>query len=145
MWKMGWKNEMEGFLLSSFDPFALLPSSFHFIWFYFILFININKGMFLIRQQKIIFFIALFSYLISFEVLDRMTRTSPYIPYELGKYFLVLMGITGICFSGIRSKNGILMALLVTPAVFYDSSGKREFFDIINYYLAPLKSSLALT
>lgn len=80
----------------------------------------------------------LFSYLISFELLDRMAKTSPFIPYELGKYLLVLMGFLGLVAVGIRSQKGIIMALLVTPAVFYDFSNQRVIFDIINYYLGPL-------
>ncbi len=119
-------------------PFALIG------WFYFILITNINKGIFLLRQGKAIYFITLFSYLISFEVLDRMAKTSPYIPYELGKYMLVSMGILGIFNFGIRSKKGILMALLVTPALFYDLSKQRVLADIINYYLGPLAVGLGI-
>lgn len=119
-------------------PFALIG------WFYFIFFTNINKSLNLLRQKKAIFFITLFSYLISFEVLDRMAKTSPYVPYELGKYFLVLTGILGIVFLGIRSQKGIFMAVLVSPAVFYDFSHERQFFDIINYYLAPLAIGLGI-
>ena len=89
-------------------PFALIG------WFYFILIANINKGISLLRQGKAIFFIALFSYLISFEVLDRMAKTSPFIPYELGKYMLIVMGVVGIIFLGLRSQKGILMVMLIS-------------------------------
>ena len=119
-------------------PFALIG------WFYFILIANINKGISLLRQRKAIFFIALFSYLISFEVLDRMAKTSPFIPYELGKYLLVTMGILGITFFWIRSQKGIIMALIITPALFYDFSYQREIADIINYYLGPLAVGLGI-
>lgn len=119
-------------------PFALIG------WFYFIFFTNFFKANRLLQQKKPIFFLMFFSYLISFEILDRMAKTSPFIPYELGKYFLVLMGILGIVSLGIRSKKGLWMALLITPAIFYDFSEKRVFFDIINYYLAPLAVGLGI-
>lgn len=119
-------------------PFALIG------WFYFIFFTNFFKANRLLQQRKPAFFLMFFSYLISFEVLDRMAKTSPFIPYELGKYFLVLMGILGIAALGVRSYKGLWMAILVTPAVFYDFSGQRVYFDIINYYLAPLAVGLGI-
>ncbi len=89
-------------------------------------------------------FLTLFSYVISFELLDRMSKTSPFIPFELGKYFLVLIGILGILKLGIRSNRGLLMAFLVTPAVFYDLSNQTVYYDIINYYLGPLAVGLGI-
>ncbi len=86
----------------------------------------------------------LFSYLISYELLARMANTSPFIPYETGKYFLLLTGIVGLLAVGIRYPRGIWMALLVTPALFYDFSGQRTYLDIINNYLAPLSVGLGI-
>ena len=106
--------------------------------------VNLGKSFQLLRQKKSIFFITLFAYLISFEVLDRMAKTSPFIPYELGKYMLVLMGLFGITFFWIRSSIGMLMILLISPALFYDFSHQREFVDIINYYLGPLSVGLGI-
>jgi hypothetical protein len=120
-------------------PFALI------VWFYFIFATNFFKVNSLLQKKKPAFFLMFFSYLISFEVLDRMAKTSPFIPYELGKYLLVLMGILGIVSFGIRSQKGLWMAVLMTPALFYDFSGQRVFFDIINYYLAPLAVGLGIT
>ena len=119
-------------------PFALI------IWFYFIFATNFFKVYSLLQKKKPAFFLMFFSYLISFEVLDRMAKTSPFIPYELGKYFLVLMGILGVVSLGVRSQKGLWMALLMTPAVIYDFSGQRVFFDIINYYFAPLAVGLGI-
>jgi hypothetical protein len=114
------------------------------VWFYFILITNVGKVLSLLSQKRPTFFLMLFSYLISFEVLDRMAKTSPFIPYELGKYLLVLMGVVGIYFLGVRSQKGIWMVMLVTPALFYDFSGQRDQFDIINYYLGPLAVGLGI-
>jgi hypothetical protein len=113
-------------------------------WFYLILVTNFFKSYNLLGRNKPALFLILFSYLISFELLDRMSKTSPFIPFELGKYFLVLIGILGILKLGIRSNRGILMAFLVTPALFYDFSDQRVYYDIINYYLGPLAVGLGI-
>jgi hypothetical protein len=124
--------------LCTFTPFALIG------WFYLILFTNFFKSYNLLGRKKPALFLTLFSYLISFELLDRMAKTSPFIPYELSKYFLVLVGILGILKLGIRSNRGLLMAFLVTPAIFYDLSNQRVYYDIINYYLGPLSVGLSI-
>jgi hypothetical protein len=125
--------------LSTLTPFVLIG------WFYLILLTNFFKANSLLQMKKPAFFFMLFSYLISFELLDRMAKTSPFIPQELGKYFLVIMGLLGIVAVGVRYYNGILMALLITPAVFYDFSGFGQSHDIINSYLAPLAIALCTT
>ncbi len=115
------------------------------IWFYLIFVLNFGKSFRLLSSKNITFFLLLFSYLISFEVLDRMAKTSPYIPYELGKYMLVFMGIMGIYIYGIKSMRGFIMFLMILPALFYDFSGLRNNFDIINYLLGPLAIGLGIT
>lgn len=119
-------------------PFALIG------WFYLILFGNITKSLSGLSKGKLPFFLMLFSYLVSFEVLDRMAETSPYIPYELGKYLLLVMGVLGLSYVGVRSRNGIIMVLLIIPALFYDFSGQRKYYDIINYFLGPLAVGLGI-
>ncbi len=123
--------------VSTTSPFPLIA------WFYLVFILNIGR-LFFSSENKVIYFFYLFVYLISFELLVRMAKTSPFIPYELGKYLLVIMGIIGIGSVGIRSFKGVLMAALVTPAIFYDFSHQRVYFDLINYYLAPLSLGLGL-
>lgn len=108
------------------------------VWFYLIFITSIWKSYNLLGKKKPGLFLTLFSYLISFELLDRMSKTSPFIPFELSKYLLVFVGILGIVKLGVRSNRGLLMAFLVTPAAFYDFSNQTTYFDIINYYLGPL-------
>ena len=124
--------------ISTLIPFALIG------WFYLILFGNITKSLNGLSRRKLPFFLMLFGYLVSFEVLDRMAHTSPFIPYELGKYFLVLMGVTGIFLSGIRSKNGIFLAVIISLGLLYDFSNQIDKFDIINYWLGPLAVGLGI-
>jgi hypothetical protein len=124
--------------LCTLTPFALI------FWFYLIFVTNFFKANSLLQKRKPALFFMLFSYLISFELLDRMAKTSPYVPFEIGKYFLVLAGILGLFALGVRYRIGIWMAILVTPAVFYDFSGIRPNYDIINTYLAPLAVGLGI-
>jgi hypothetical protein len=125
--------------LCTLTPFVLI------IWFYLVLFTNFFKANSLLQNKKPAFFFMLFSYLISFELLDRMSKTSPYLPFEIGKYFLVFAGILGIWAFGVRYKVGIWMAILLTPAVFYDFSGQRLNSDIIFSYLGPLAVGLLIS
>ncbi len=124
--------------LCTLTPFVLIG------WFYYVFLSNVLKIFTALKSNKFFFFLSFFSYLISFEILDRMAKTSPFIPYELSKYLLVVMGLMGISQYGFRSIKGLLMLLLVTPAIFYDDSGRREYFDIINYYLGPVAVALGI-
>lgn len=120
-------------------PYALI------IWFYFIFVTNFNKALVSLNKKKVFFFLLLFFYLISFELLDRMAKTSPFLPYELGKYFLVILGLLGVLTLGAKNTKGILLVLLITPAVFYDLSGQVVGADIINTFLAPLSIGIGFT
>jgi hypothetical protein len=122
----------------TFTSFALI------VWFYFIFVTNFFKANSLLQNKKPAFFLMFFSYLISFEVLDRMAKTSPFIPYELGKYFLVLMGILGLISLGVRSQKGIWMLILLIPSLFISVSGERDMKDIISNVIAPLAIALGI-
>ena len=124
--------------LCTLTPFALIG------WLYLIFISNVGNTISYLSKNKPELFLSLFSYLISFEVLDRMAKTSPFVPYELSKYLLVLMGFLGVFYLGIRSQKGIWMIFFITPALFYDFSGDRIFSDFINYYLAPLSVGLGV-
>jgi hypothetical protein len=100
---------------SAASPFPLI------IYFYTFLFLS---GSLLFRNQKVDLPLTyIIVYLTSFELLARMARTSPFIPYELGKYLLMILLLLGI-FRG-RNKGiiGFIMVLLLLPALFYDFSG----------------------
>ncbi len=119
-------------------PFALV------VWFYFIFVTNFFKAISLLQKQKLAFFLMFFSYLISFELLDRMANTSPFIPYELGKYFLVVLGILGLNSMGLRSPRGIFMFLLLIPSLFLSVSNERDMKDIISNFIGPIAVSLGV-
>jgi hypothetical protein len=112
--------------LSTLTPFVLIG------WFYLILFTNFFKANSLLQKKKPAFFFMLFSYLISFELLDRMAKTSPYIPFELSKYLLIIMSVMGILVYGIREFKGLVLVVCILPAMFYDFSGQSTVFDIVS-------------
>jgi hypothetical protein len=119
-------------------PFALI------VWFYFIFATNFFKANSLLKKNKPAFFLMFFSYLISFEVLDRMARTSPFIPHELGKYFLVLMSVIGLIYFGVKSHKGIWMLLLLIPSLLFSESGERDMKDIVSNFIGPLAIALGI-
>jgi hypothetical protein len=123
---------------STLNPFALV------VWFYLILSINIIKSIDLLSKNNSALFLKLFSYLISFELLDRMAKTSPFLPFELGKYLLLTIGVIGIFLLGVRFVNGIIMVIILIPALLYDYSGLVVFNDIINNFFAPFSVGLIL-
>ncbi len=61
-------------------------------------------------------------YLVSLEVLARMAKTSPFIPYEVSKYVLCALFLYGIFLNFNKGYIGILLLALILPAAFYDQS-----------------------
>lgn len=114
------------------------------IWFYFVFFTNINKSILLLKKNNGVFIITTFSYLISMELLDRMAKTSPFIPHELSKYFLIILSILGLFILGIKSTRGVLMFIILIPSLFYDFSGKVSNTLIIYNLLGPIAVGLCL-
>jgi len=120
-------------------PYALVA------WFYFIFLTNIADALGQLAKGKYYFYVALLFYLVSFEMLGRMAKAAPFVPTELGKYFLLLFVSLGILLKGIRSTTGLTMVLLLLPALLYDLSGLRTFVDIIYNFFGPLATALGIT
>ena len=70
-------------LVSTITPFVII------FWFFFIFVTSLNKVFKGLSKGQLSYFLFLFAYLVSFEMLARMADTSPYLPYEIGKYFLI--------------------------------------------------------
>lgn len=98
-------------IISTFTPWLLI------IWFYVVLFLSIS-GIFRLHSRNIILN-YLIVYLVSFEVLSRMAGTSPFIPYELGKYLLFIFLLTGIISGQNKGSAGVIMVLLLLPGMFF--------------------------
>jgi hypothetical protein len=85
------------------------------------------------------------SYILSFEFINRLAKTSPYIPYELGKYLLLFLCPIFIIISPKKPFTlGFILLLLIFPAIFYDFSGERVFVDIVYNLFAPIGLAFAV-
>lgn len=117
------------------------------IIYFFIVFLNLlTKIQSLNNKVTLLKFIKLFSYLASFELLVHLTKTSPIIPYEMGKYLVIGASLLGIVFSSQKIfVPGLLMIFLIIPAFFYDFSGLVLFSDIVFNGFAPLGLALGVT
>lgn len=122
-------------IISSLSPFGLI------LWFYFV----VGTSVFTIIRVKSIFpFIVFLTYLTSFELLARMSQTSPFIPYELGKYLLCVMLIFGVFKYGQNNHIGLLLVVLLVPATLFDLSGNVDRQSIIFNLLGPVNVGLAV-
>lgn len=117
-------------------PYAIIA------WFYLVL---ITSAIQVFKEKDSIFvLVSLIFYLISFELISRMARTSPFIPYELGKYLLC----TGLIFGLLRYRTfgimGWIMLISLIPGFFIDVSGLVQQSDIIFNILGPINVALAI-
>lgn len=111
-------------------------------WFYLVLGTAVP---FVLNKRKVDDGLAFFIvYLVSFEILARMVKTSPIIPYEMGKYLLFSGLIYGILKGHSKGKIGFLLVLLLIPALFYDLSGEVRFLDLVFNVLGPINIGLAI-
>ena len=122
-----------------FTPFALIA------WFYAVLFNSLprlTKGKLVFRWVNIAYLIT---YLSAFELLARMAKTSPIIPYELSKYLMFALLLLGIVLGSAKGSRGFWLLLLLLPAVAVDESG---LVDNYQYYvfnlLGPVNVALAV-
>lgn len=113
------------------------------IWFYLFL---ITSVLVLSKTSRIGFYwlTCIIAYSTSFEILARMSKTSPYIPYELGKYLLFVLLLIGILKGYHKGKIGFVMLILLIPGLFLDISGMVVFKNIVANSLGPINISLAI-
>lgn len=126
-------------LLATLSPFPLI------IWFYVVLL----SGMYLLHttaepfKDKVI--VVLITYLSALEILCRMSRTTPWIPYEISKYLMLTLLLIGVFRRRIKLSRGWLMLWLLLPAVLYDLSGKATgYMPIVFNVLGPINMALAI-
>ena len=109
------------------------------IWFFICFFITLTTALRSRMQTTLGRFIALTAYLVSFELLARMCKTSPYIPYETSKYLLIFFCSLGVFFTKYKPYGpGLAMIALIFPAFLYDLSGLSGFTGLVFNGFAPL-------
>ncbi len=110
-------------------------------WFYLVI---VSSTLLLLRKGNSPYIlIALILYLVSFELLSRMAKTSPIIPYELGKYLFAAGMVYGILRHKTFGKHGWVMLICIAPSLFFDLSGQVQTSDIIFNLMGPINVALA--
>ncbi len=100
---------------------------------------------YVLRFKNVNSYISVFLiYLIAFEILARMAKTSPYLPYETGKYMMFFGLLYGILAESRRGVLGYFMLLALLPAFFFDLSGEVIFKDLIFNLIGPINLCLAV-
>jgi hypothetical protein len=109
------------------------------LYFYSILFFNLGPAFNGIRRGKPFYFLLMFSYLMSFELIARITKSYPFVPSEYTKYLMLLLGLIALIQSP-RKANAIGVALiwLLMPSLFFDFSGMREWYDVVNCWFGAM-------
>jgi hypothetical protein len=111
---------------------GLLSKVFVIIWFYLILYQAIS---FIIRAKSLddkhIRIINLLLYIAPFEIITRMVKCSPFIPYELGKYITFLLLLWGLSFSKNSNKTGYILIALLIPGILLGWPNAHDYRIII--------------
>ena len=103
------------------------------VWFYLILLSCFYLVSFS-RFSKPVILAGTMVYIGAFELLARMTKCSPAIPWEASKYVFTLLTVSGLLITlGKKRTNhlGWFILLLLIPSVFIDKSGVTDTGDII--------------
>lgn len=122
---------------------CILSSWFLVIWFYFVVITSL-PGIFKRTEDHFFRYTALIVYIVSFELLGRVSRASPFIPYEIGKYALLLTLGLGVISGYRRGTIGWLLLFLLIPAVFFDASGQVGFKNVVANLFGPVSVALAI-
>lgn len=123
-------------MLCAFSPYPLIA------WFY----LTLLSSIYLVLRPStpISIYSSVIVYLISMEILARMSGTSPYIPYEMGKYLFCLLLIVGIIKYKITSLPAVWMLILIIPALLFDVSYSVTFLDVMFNFLGAFNVALAI-
>jgi len=97
---------------------ALISNLFIIIWFYIILI----QGIRFVKSAKTVdsrhlSIINLLLYVVPFEIIGRMVKCSPYIPYELGKYLTFMLLLWGLSYSRNSKKIGYVLIAILIPGI----------------------------
>lgn len=83
-------------------------------------------------------------YMSSFEILARMARTSPIIPYEMSKYILCALFLYGIFSQYNKGYIGLILLAFILPAAFYDQTGSVTTDERIFNIMGPVDLALGV-
>ncbi len=100
-------------IVSTFSAFFLI------VWFYLVILLGISKIITsATKELKIINTTKLLFYLAPFEMVSRMVKTTPIIPYEMGKYITFILLLIGIAINPKQKIIGFLLLILLLPGIY---------------------------
>ena len=123
--------------LSTLSPWFLVA------WVYLVLLTSV-PGLLRRNETHFFRFTVLIIYSVSFELLGRMIKAYPFIPWEMGKYLLFLLLMAGIFMRYRQGTVGWILLALLLPAIFIDESGQVWFKNVIFNLLGPVNVALAI-
>jgi len=121
--------------------FSTLTPSVIIAYFYLVLFTSIRAFT---SPKSNITLTILIAYLVPLEIICRMAQTSPFIPYELSKYLLFVLLVIGIFSGRNKGRIGLIMLILLLPALTIDLSNEVHFKDLVFNVLAPINLCLGV-
>ncbi|WP_289030230.1 O-antigen ligase family protein [uncultured Algoriphagus sp.] len=114
------------------------------LWFYLTL-LAFTKKIFSSSGEKAVFWIlTLLLYTSAFELLGRMSRASPIVPYELGKYITFLFTIIGIIKARRINPIGLWLVLFLIPGILVGLPYYTSYKDISFNVLGTINLGLGL-
>jgi hypothetical protein len=115
------------------------------VWFYTVAVFSIGRATKLVQNGQLGLFLGLVAYLLGFELVARMAKTYPWVPFETGKYFLLGAGVFLYIGSKTRAYwKGLLMFAILLPAAFIDLSDMTDFSHIVFNLFGPLGMALGI-
>ena len=116
-------------------------------WFYIILILSLNKIISdWILRSSVRYLFPLTIYLASFEVFARLLGSSPFIPWELSKYLILLISFLNLFFLKYQMKSffGFLLFLLLIPGIIIDSGNNISLNQLAYNVLGPMSIACLL-
>lgn len=128
-------------VLATISPYPIIA------WYYLLILDTIRAFIIVNSRERNLVLAYAILYFASFELIGRMSSSSPYIPYESSKYIMMLLSVTGIVtnIKSIKLSNvGFWIFILLLPSLFVDQSGMVTFNDYVFNVFGIFNIALAL-
>jgi hypothetical protein len=123
---------------------SLFTPSLFILWYYFIFLFFSQKIISLKSENSIIHILTFLMYSSSFEILGRMSESSPFIPYELGKYITFFLLIIGLFKVKKIGSLGLVVVLMLLPGVIVGIPFYQSYKDLVFNVLGTINIGLGM-